>query len=60
MWAGEIVSDDGWDWTTDEAHRATARHQARHCGVLSTGGVGRAAGDVEQQRVQQIEALGLI
>ena len=60
MWAGEIVSDDWGDWTTDEAHRATAWDQARHCGVLSTGGVGGAVGQVEQQRVQQVEALGLI
>ena len=54
------MSDDGRDWTTDEAHGATARDQARHCGVLSTGGVGGAAGDVEQQRVQQVEAFRLI
>ena len=60
MWAGEIVSDDWWDWTTDETHGATAWDQARHCGVLSTGGVGGAAGQVEQQRVQQVEALGLV
>ena len=60
MWAGQIVSDDWRDWTTDETHGATAWDQARHCGVLSTGGVGGAAGQVEQQRVQQVEALGLV
>ena len=44
------MADDGGHGPTDEADRP--RHEARHCGVLSTGGVGGVAGDVEQEGVQ--------
>ena len=45
------MGDDGGDWTTDEPHRA-GDQAGDGAGVLSTRGVGRAVGDVEQEGVQ--------
>ena len=44
------MADDGGHGPADEAD--WPRHEARHCWVLSTGGVGGVAGDVEEEGVQ--------